>query len=135
MKRLLTIASLVALAATTAGCSSTSSWMPRCSCFGNRGAQCDACTVPAANYCCPQTNCCDPCAAGGYYGGGDYYNPGYSAVAPTLQGGGCCGGAGGMVQDGGMIYGGGVQVVPAPSTGTMIMPTQPVPGPETSLQP
>lgn len=136
MKRLLMFAALALLAATSAGCSSTRQMFSGCRLFGNRGAQCDACTVPAASYCCPQSSCCDPCSSGGFAGDSGYYNGGYSQMAPSLGGGSCCGGAGGVVmpQDG-MIYGGGVQVVPGPSAGPMMVPTQPMPGPESSLAP
>jgi hypothetical protein len=123
----------VMLTATSVGCSSTRNFFSRCRLFGNRGAQCDACTVPAAQ-CCPQP-CCDPCAGGGYYAGSGYYDGGYAGMAPSLPGGSCCGGAGGMMPQDGMIYGNGVQVVPGPTTSPMIVPNQVAPGPETSLQP
>ncbi len=136
MKRLMMFAALAVLSAMSVGCSSARQAMSRCSCFGNRGAQCDACTVPT---CCPQPqNCCDPCNGGGYYGGSGYYDGGYANMAPTMSGGSCCGGgSGGYMPQDGMIYGGG-QVVPGPMSGPMIMPMQPMqptPGPETSLQP
>lgn len=131
MKRLLILTALLALTVASVGCNSTRQAMSRCRLFGNRGAQCDACTVPSA-CCCPQPSCCDPCGGGGYYSGGSY--GGYAEMAPSLSGG-SCGCNGGMVPQDGMIYGGGVQVVPSPSTSPMIMPTQPIPGPETSLQP
>jgi hypothetical protein len=136
MKRLMIFAALALLTATAAGCSSTRNMFSGCRLFGNRGAQCDACTVPAAQYCCPQPTCCDPCAGGGYYAGSGYYGGGYSEMAPTLSGAGsCCGGAGGFMPQDGMVYGSGVQVVPGPTTSPMIVPNQVVPGPETSLQP
>jgi hypothetical protein len=134
MKRLSIFAALLVLTAISAGCRSTRQMFSGCGCFGNRGAQCDACTVPAAQPCCAQP-CCDPCAGGGYYGGSGYYGGGYSEMAPTLSGGSCCGGSGGYMPQDGMVYGGGVQVVPGPTTSPMIVPNQVVPGPETSLQP
>jgi hypothetical protein len=124
-------AALATLTVASVGCNSTRQAMSRCSLFGNRGAQCDACTVPSA--CCPQPSCCDPCGGGGYYSGASY-GGGYAEMAPSLSGG-SCGCNGGMVPQDGMIYGGGVQVMPSPSTSPMLVPTQPMPGPETSLQP
>jgi hypothetical protein len=126
------LAALAMLTATSVGCNSTRQTMSRCRLFGNRGAQCDACTVPPAQ-CCPQP-CCDPCG-GGYVGSSGYYDGGYANMAPTMSGGSCCGGSGGMMPQEGMIYGGGMQMMPGPTTGPMIVPTQPSPGPETSLQP
>lgn len=129
MKRLMILATLATLTVASVGCNSTRQAMSRCSLFGNRGAQCDACTVPSA--CCPQPTCCDPCGGSGYYSGASY-GGGYAEMVPSLSSGSCCNGG---MQQGGMIYGGGMQVMSGQTTSPMLVPTQPMPGPETSLQP